>query len=166
MKSKSKTGIHVFDSLFTFLLLLSFLLFSLLLCGVGSAVYRGGSDSLNENYTTRTALAYLAEKLREHDESNSLSESCIGEIPALLLSETIDDCKYVTYLYSYDGALCELFTAADTVPSPEMGTQIASLTSFSFSWDEDHALLLLETQDADGAVQTLAVHNSSQTDRF
>lgn len=162
MKPKSNSKFHVFDSLFTFLLLLSFLLFSLLLCSIGSAVYRSGSDSLNENYTSRTALAYLAEKLREHDESGALSETSIGETTALLLSETIDGKVYVTYLYYYDGALCELFAAADTDPSPEMGTKIAKLRSFSFSWDEEHSLLLLKTQDASGVLQTLTLHNSCQ----
>ena len=54
-----KKSSHVFDTLFAFFLLIAFLLFSLLLSGVGSVIYQKGTDSLNENYTTRTALAYL-----------------------------------------------------------------------------------------------------------
>lgn len=67
-----KKSSHVFDTLFAFLLLIAFLLFSLLLSGVGSVIYQKGTDSLNENYTTRTALAYLQEKLRQHDETRRL----------------------------------------------------------------------------------------------
>ena len=32
-------------------------------------VYQNGTDSLNKNYTSRMALSYLAEKLRQHDHS-------------------------------------------------------------------------------------------------
>ena len=60
----SKPTRHSIDTLFTFLLLLSFLLFSLLVAGTGSMVYQNGTDSLNKNYTSRMALSYLAEKLR------------------------------------------------------------------------------------------------------
>ena len=53
----SKPTRHSIDTLFTFLLLLSFLLFSLLVAGTGSIVYQNGTDSLNKNYTSRTALS-------------------------------------------------------------------------------------------------------------
>ena len=46
----SKPTRHSIDTLFTFLLLLSFLLFSLLVAGTGSMVYQNGTDSLNKNY--------------------------------------------------------------------------------------------------------------------
>ena len=40
----SKPTRHSIDTLFTFLLLLSFLLFSLLVAGTGSIVYQNGTD--------------------------------------------------------------------------------------------------------------------------
>ena len=58
----SKPTRHSIDTLFTFLLLLSFLLFSLLVAGTGSMVYQNGTDSLNKNYTSRMALSYLDEQ--------------------------------------------------------------------------------------------------------
>ena len=106
-----KKSSHVFDMLFAFLLLIAFLLFSLLLSGVGSVIYQKGTDSLNENYTTRTALAYLQEKLRQHDETGAFTETTVGDQPALALTETKDDGTYITYIYYYEGALRELFTS-------------------------------------------------------
>ena len=38
-----KKSFHVFDALFAFLLLIAFLLFSLLLSGVGSVIYQKGT---------------------------------------------------------------------------------------------------------------------------
>ena len=71
----SKPTRHSIDTLFTFLLLLSFLLFSLLVAGTGSMVYQNGTDSLNKNYTSRMALSYLAEKLRQHDHTDGVNVS-------------------------------------------------------------------------------------------
>lgn len=160
-----KKSSHVFDSLFAFLLLIAFLMFSLLLSGVGSVIYQKGTDSLNENYTTRTALAYLQEKLRQHDEAGTLSETTVGDEPALALAETKDGVNYVTYIYYYDGALRELFTAASATPSPETGSKITQLSSFTFeeisSPPEDGGhLLRLSTTDHTGATQSVIVHTS------
>lgn len=160
-----KKSFHVFDSLFAFLLLIAFLLFSLLLSGVGSVIYQKGTDSLNENYTTRTALAYLQEKLRQHDETGALSETAVSEQPALALTETKDGVDYVTYIYYYDGALRELFTAASATPAPETGSKITELSSFTFedlsspSEDGGH-LLRLSAADDTGNVQSVIVHAS------
>lgn len=160
-----KKSFHVFDSLFAFLLLIAFLLFSLLLSGVGSAIYRKGTDSLNENYTTRTALAYLSEKLRQHNEAGALSETTVGDQPALALTETKDGANYITYIYYYDGALRELFTSASATPTPETGSKITDLSSFTFeelpspSEDVGH-LLRLSAADDTGAMQSVIVHTS------
>ena len=160
-----KKSFHVFDSLFAFLLLIAFLLFSLLFSGVGSVIYQKGTDSLNENYTTRTALAYLQEKLRQHDEAGAFSETTVGSQPALALTETKDGTDYVTYIYYYDGALRELLTAASITPSPETGSKITELSSFTFeelsspSEDGGH-LLRLSAADDTGAVQSVIVHTS------
>lgn len=158
-----KKSFHVFDSLFAFLLLIAFLLFSLLLSGVGSAIYRKGTDSLNENYTTRTALAYLSEKLRQHNEAGALSETTIGDQPALALTETKDGADYITYIYYYDGALRELFTSASATPTPETGSKITDLSAFTFeelpspSGDDSH-LLRLSAADDTGVMQSVIVH--------
>ena len=117
----SKPTRHSIDTLFTFLLLLSFLLFSLLVAGTGSMVYQNGTDSLNKNYTSRMALSYLAEKLRQHDHTDGVNVRELDDIPSLVLYEEQNGTHYCTYLYFYDGALRELFTQASNVPSADMG---------------------------------------------
>ena len=160
-----KKSFHVFDSLFAFLLLIAFLMFSLLLSGVGSAIYQKGTDSLNENYTTRTALAYLEEKLRQHDETGAFTETTVGDQPALALTETKDDGTYITYIYYYEGALRELFTSSSVAPSPDAGSKLTELSAFTFeelsspSEDNGH-LLRLSATDHTGATQSVIVHTS------
>lgn len=156
---------HSIDTLFTFLLLLSFLLFSLLVAGTGSMVYQNGTNSLNENYTSRTALSYLTEKLRQHDHTDSVSIKKLDGIPALALYEEQNGTRYCTYLYFYDGALRELFTQASNPPSADMGTAIAELSDFTFSTESDadgsEPVLLLTVTDPDGKVSTARIHLSA-----
>lgn len=158
-----KRTAHTFDTVFTFLLLLAFLLFSLLVAGTGAAIYRKGSDSLNENYTSRTALAYLGEKLRQHDSENAVFFSEVDTCPALTLREQRDGQSYLTYLYYYDGALRELFTREGTAVQPEMGSAIVSLSDVTFELTEPADAdrtpsLLLTVTDENGEVQSELVH--------
>lgn len=161
-----KSSFHVFDSLFAFLLLIAFLMFSLLLSGVGSAVYQKGTDSLNENYTTRTALAYLEEKLRQHDETGAFTETTVGDQPALALTETKVDMEPTspTSIIMRE-PLRELFTSVSVTPSPDAGSKLTELSAFTFeelsspSEDNGHLLRLSATDHA-GATQSVIVHTS------
>ncbi len=129
MRAKPKN--HSIDSLFAFLLLLTFSLFTLMLAGMGSAVYRNGAAYLDENYTSRTAVAYVSEKVRQHDEAGSIFLTSVGELPALAFRDTIDGESFLTYVYFHDGALRELFISEDREPEAEMGSRIVELSSFS-----------------------------------
>jgi hypothetical protein len=124
---------HTFDSFFTFLLLLVFALFTLLLCAMGSSIYRNGVAHLNENYTSRTAIAYLSEKVRQHDSSEDIFLTEVESIPAIGFADEIDGASFVTYVYFYDGALRELFVRKDTTPLADMGNRIVELAGFELS---------------------------------
>lgn len=131
MQAKPKN--HSIDSIFAFLLLLIFTLFTLMLAGMGSAIYRSGAAHLNENYTSRTAVAYISEKVRQHDQSEAIRISSVGDLPALEFCDTIDGEAFVTYVYFYEGALCELFLQAARTPDPAMGSRIVELASFEIA---------------------------------
>ena len=91
------------------------------------------SQSLSEylfpygkQYNVRTALAYVSEKIRQNDESGAVSLCELDGIPALTLSQRMEDTSYITYLYFQDGALKELLTEASREVSAEQGTAIIS----------------------------------------
>ncbi len=135
MRTRQKN--HSIDSLFAFLLLLIFCLFTLLLSGMGSTIYQNGTAYLNENYTSRTAAAYVAEKVRQHDEAGAVFMASINtavsdrSIPALALRDTIDGTDFITYVYFYDNALCELMVQEDKSPEAAMGSRIVELSSLA-----------------------------------
>lgn len=125
-----KTKKHSMDSLFTFLLLLVFALFTLMLAAMGSAIYRNGMKHLNENYTSRTAIAYLSEKIRQHDAAGDIFLTEVEEIPSIGFRDVIEEDSFITYVYYYDGALRELFVHQGTAPLAAMGNSIVELEAF------------------------------------
>lgn len=128
---RARPGNHSIDSLFTFFLLLTFSLFTLMLAGMGSAIYRSGAASLDENYTSRTAVAFISEKVRQHDESGSIFLTSVGDIPALAFRDVVEGTPFLTYVYFYDGAMCELFIREDRTPKPALGSRIVKLSSLT-----------------------------------
>lgn len=121
---------HSADSMFSFFLLLIFCMFTLLLAGMGASVYRNSTSQLDENYTSRTAVAYVSEKIRQHDCSDCISLTEIDGVPALCLSEVIEDEQFSTYIYYFDGALRELFIRSSMKPQISNGISIVELESF------------------------------------
>lgn len=164
MRSKAKK--HSMDTLFTFLLLLVFALFSLLLTAMGSAVYRSGVKHLNENYTSRTAIAYVSEKVRQHDGAGDIFLTEVEEIPAIGFRDEIENNAFITYVYYWEGALRELFIRADNTPLAAMGNSIVELESFEIALpdkaSENTANLLRVTASGhDGDQLFVLIHPSS-----
>lgn len=155
---------HTADTLFTVLLLLSFALSALLLAAAGAAIYKNSTTQLEENYTSRTAAAYVTEKLRQHDQCGTVSLTEFNEIPALCLQETIQEESFCTYIYYFDGALRELFIRESDTPSAVNGTEIAALSSFTIEErsDSGEPLLQITAQSEHGQAVSSVIHLSSQ----
>ena len=76
------------------------------------------------------------------------------------MTDIIEGTKYITYIYLQDNNLKELFTAADTSPSPEMGTIIASLNDFRIQETSGH-FYQITFQDCQGEQSSLVLHSGT-----
>lgn len=103
-------------------------LFFLLAMGItlmGSSVYGGTAAASDAHYTSRTAVSYLTNQLRQGDRSGGVFVTRFGGGDALMLT----DGTYYTLLYCYEGQLRELYaetgsgmTAADGIPILSLDT--------------------------------------------
>lgn len=152
---------HSTDVLFVLVLFLVFTSAALAVILLGAKVYQRTSTRMESNYTVRTAIAYVSEKVRHADESGAVHLGELDGLPALTLSQEIDGVSYVTYLYFQDGALKELLTDASRKVSPEQGTAIVSLKNFSMEKTDD-GFYLLQAEDADG--ETLSLYIRPRTE--
>ncbi|MBO4899687.1 MAG: DUF4860 domain-containing protein [Lachnospiraceae bacterium] len=121
---------HMVDILFVLTLFFVFALSALTLVVLGANVYRSTVNHMDESFTDRTSYAYVTQKLRQNDESGALSVGEFGGCNACIITQEINNTIYNTYIYAYDGYLCELLTRADMDMGPEDGTRILELNDF------------------------------------
>lgn len=156
---------HGMDLLFVLLLFALFTFTGLCVLLIGSKIYRSTASHMEENYTTRTALAYVSEKIRQSDTSDGIflahPDGFDETENVLVLSRTIQDTTYYTYIYYYKDALRELFVKKGTPVTPEQGTSIVAISGFSVE-EKEHQLFQLSATDQDGkTVQILIGQKSS-----
>ena len=145
---------HTTDILFTLALFCVFAACALMVVVMGADVYRKGADEMQQNFDTRTSIAYISTKLRQNDLADGVYFDEIDEIPALVLAQEIDGVMYNTYLYSYGGSLMEQFTLQSLDPDPQAGRPIMALSELQCETFQNGLLRVTVTQP-DGSRKSL-----------
>lgn len=145
---------HMVDLLFTLALFCAFAGCALMVVIMGANVYSKGVDSMQSNFDVRTSISYIAAKLRQGDEKQSIHCENLGTIPALTLDKTINGTTYRTWIYSYEGALCEVFTLRELPISPSEGQRIMELNSLTPQKLSDN-LFKITVEEANGHEEVL-----------
>lgn len=65
---------------------------------------------MNRNSTIRTSLSYLSEKIHQNDAENGIRIDQLNDLPSLVLTQNLNGETYETWIYAYDGMLCEIMT--------------------------------------------------------
>ena len=118
---------HVVDLLFVIALLFLFAFSAIMLIALGADVYQKNVDTMRKNYDRRTASAYLVQKVRQADVRGAVRVDELNGTPALVLTNRVGDRDYATWLYLYDGKLCEQLLRAEMAPEPAAGQEILPL---------------------------------------
>ena len=141
------------SGLFLFLLLAAFSVLSLLAVLVGAKVYERIDARSAQNYETRTALSYIAGKVRAFDAAGAVETSDADGCPALLLHADYNGTRYTTYIYVYEGSLMEYFARADAAFTPRYGESVAEAEALSVSLQD--GLLSVRLTCADGETSSI-----------
>lgn len=112
---QNKNNKHVVDIIFVLALFCVFAACALMLVTLGAGIYKRTLNEMEANYSSRTAFAYVTEKLRQYDSEGGLSLTDLNGTPAVLLTQEINGETYFTFLYlDSDGYLKELFVKKGT----------------------------------------------------
>lgn len=122
---------HTTDLLFTLGLFCVFAASAFLLVMIGLRVYRSTAAGLEDTFSTRTAISYVAEKLRRHDTAGAVALTELEDVPALRLTDRAGGDDYDTYIYSDGAWLYELTVRRGTEVSMSMGEQIIEVQDFT-----------------------------------
>lgn len=154
MKSKnSKT--HVVDFLFTIALFFVFAVSSVTVVLISSNSYRSIASQTEENHTTRTALSYLSQKIRQNDVGGSISLGKLGDTDALVMKQTVNNDTYTTYIYAHLGELKELFIKDGASASPHDGNAILKVSFFSMEQINPHLFRFIAVDEAGARCELL-----------
>lgn len=160
MKLKKR---HMTDLFFSLSLFGVFSVCSFMLILIGVQIYRSSASQLSSTYSTRTALSYTAEKIRQHDREGSVSLTEINGETALVTKEQIGEETYMTYIYPEDNHLCELSVKEGTTVSAELGEKILEVNNFCIT-EKGNGFLEISASDNDGTPLKLLIHLRSQSD--
>lgn len=122
---------YITDLMFVILLLLLFASFGLCVVMIGARVYKNTVNYMEENDSSRTAIAYLEEKIHQNNEVDKIEVTTIEKNQSLLIHSSVNKEEYVTYIYCYDGWLWELYTKASNEIKLGMGQSLVKLDSLS-----------------------------------
>lgn len=138
MNDKQKQ-IHTIDTVFPLIFILFFGFCAVILVLSGAHVYQNTTDGLKQNYTVRTAAAYLQEKVREYSSESQIELLSENGQTVLALYED-GDSGYVTYIYLYKGKLRELFTKKGRDIVWSSGQELVSVDTFSVTKQRENLL--------------------------
>ena len=122
---------HTVDVLFVITLFFVFAFSVISLTGVGANVYQNVVNDMSDSYSSRISFSYFINKVRQGDTDGNVSVSTYKGNDSIVINEEIDNIKYSTYLYAYEGSVMELFTRADNEFDPSFGTAILEVDAFS-----------------------------------
>ena len=158
-KRRFHEQVHITDLLFSLGLLCLFTISSLTVLLIGAHVYKQTALDMKTNYT---ALTYVAEKVRQHDSTSSISLGTLEDAPALELSESIGGVSYITYIYEDENALKELFVQASQPVTKSQGETILAIQNFSIEQAGEN-LLRFTVTDEENTSASLFIHIRSHS---
>ncbi len=151
---------HMIDILFVLSLFCVFAVSSVLLILFGADIYKKTVQQMEDNYTSRTSIAYITEKIRQSDVEHAIKIISQNDTQILMLTNVINDIPYATSLYEYDGYLYELFARTDLELPLDAGQPVMELHSLSFSQIKQNLLEITFSEDMNSE-QTIYVSTHS-----
>lgn len=155
MMDNRKMVTHSMQGVFVFVLLGLFAVMSTLMVLLGAQMYRNTVDHATENNEGRVLGAYVRSMIRAEDSAGDVAIEDHDGVNTLALYEMIDDERYVTWLYCYDGMMYEQFTSAERQFNPLSGTEICPAKAFAPKLNEN--LLTVDVVDGADRMDTVRV---------
>ena len=144
---------HSWSTLTALIMLALFSLSILFALLSGAGVYSRLTSQTRISYDSRTAIQYIATKVRQATTPDAVSVSSFHGTDALCITQSVDGTDYITRIYCYDGYLMELFTIDADGFSPEDGEKILPADDLRIAYV--NSLMVITLTDAHGTVRQL-----------
>lgn len=129
---------HMIDFIFPIALFFVFALSALTLILLAARIYQSTTENSSLQYTARTGLAYISEKIHQADGDGSIYLGSFDGCDALVMEQTYGEDTYRTYIYAYEQNLKELFIRDDVSAGAADGRTILEIRDFSMNQISDN----------------------------
>lgn len=158
LKEQKKYSVDFLFTMITFALYAGMMI---ALVYMGAQVYQSVIAGMRNHDATRTAQAYIVEKVRQSDTAGSIRAEKIQGTDVLVLKQSVEGREYATYIYTREGMLKELFTRADREVTLSDGTGILELSDFSIE-EKEGGLLKGAITDNRGFTRTFWIYRECE----
>ena len=139
---------HMIDFLFPVALFFVFALSALTVILLATRIYQSTTENSSLNYTSKTSLSYISEKIHQHDTKDTVSIGTFDGCDALVFRQDTGDAAYFTYIYSYQGELKEIFLKDGAETNAAAGQTILKIQDFSMEQAADGLFAFRCTDEA------------------
>ncbi len=122
---------------------------ALFLTILGAKVYQQNVENTEFNYTFRTTVLYITEKVRQGEIEGGVEVGATAQSDALVVSKDYDGTTYKTWIYVEDGYLKEVLLSDDMEVQHNIGQKIIPLSRIDISFIDDN-LLAIDISDIEG----------------
>lgn len=129
---------HMIDFLFPIALFFVFALSALTLVLFAARIYRSTTENSSLQYTSRTGLSYISEKIHQNDGNGAITLGSFDGCEALIMEQRYGEDTYCTYIYAYEKNLKELFIKDGVDANAADGRTILEIQDFSIEQISDH----------------------------
>lgn len=132
-----KQNRHIIDILFVIALFAIFVLSAVFLISIGAKIYSKTMSNMENNFNSRTAVAYITEKIHQSDENGNVSLGKFEGSDAIVIDSVMAGKEYVTYIYLHEGQIKELTLRKDIILSQSAGSPIIAVDDFTMEMVSD-----------------------------
>lgn len=151
---------HMIDFLFPVALFFVFALSALTVILLATRIYQSTTENSSLNYTSRTSLSYISEKIHQHDSGGTIAIGTFDGCDALVLGQSTGGATYYTYIYSWQDELKEIFLKEGADTNASAGQTILKVSDFTMEQVGDGLFSFQCTDEAGQTARTLVAVRS------
>ncbi len=154
---KQTTIKHHMDGLWAMLLFGAFAICIMVVLLSGAQAYSSLTQRDQAAYAQRTAVQYVATRVRQADAAGAISLRQLGDAQALALGQ-----DYQTLVYYYDGYIMELYAEAGAEFAPEDGERVLPVAGMAFQLNGQWLNVTLTDEAGQTQKLQLALRSAAQ----
>lgn len=141
---------HSIEAVFVFLLFAVFSILSMLLVFIGSDNYNSIIQAQEMNMDTRTAAAYISNKIHANDRAGAVEVTEMEGVDVLILKQERDGEIYRSLIYCYEDAIREALTYEALDFELSYGEKLLDADALDIRYVPEQKLISFDITDKNG----------------